>query len=74
MAAVLINPVLLNQIEQIIEWGVSGYMDWQAIQAADADFITNFKAALAANRPMTDDEWTATHTAAQAAHDALANA
>ena len=68
------NPELLAQLIQLIEWGVSGLLDWKAIQASNAGFAPSLKAALAENRPLTDDEWAPIHTSAQAAHDALANA
>lgn len=68
------NPLLLTQLEQLFQWGVSGLLDWKAAQAANDQFLPSLQAALAGNRPLTTDEWAPIHAAAQAGHDTLANA
>lgn len=68
------NAELLAQLIQLVEWSVSGLMDWKANQATNAQFADTLKAALNENRPLTADEWAPIDAAAQAAHDALANA
>lgn len=70
----MINEELLAQLEQLIAWGISGALDWKAQQASDAQFSVSVSAALQGNRPLTADEWAPIHAAAQAGHDALANA
>jgi hypothetical protein len=68
------NPLLIQQIEQLFQWGVSGALAWQANRAQNAQWLPVLSAALAANRPLNDEEWSTIHNSAQAAHDALANA
>jgi hypothetical protein len=68
------NPLLLSQIEQLFQWGISGVLAYQANKAANAAFLPSLTAALSENRPLTPEEWGPIHSRAQAAHDALANA
>jgi hypothetical protein len=65
------NEVL---IEQLIQWFITGILDFKANDATYAQFRPMIVAALSENRNLTDDEWAQVHAAAQAAHDDAANA
>jgi hypothetical protein len=61
-------------IEQIIQWFITGILDFKSDDAVYAQFRPMFVAALSENRNLTDDEWAQVHAVAQAAHDDAADA
>lgn len=67
------NPTVLLA-EQLIQYGVMVMTGLLAGDNSAAQFNPVFSAALAANRPLTPDEWAPIQAAADAAHNALQNA
>lgn len=68
------NPLLLEQIIQLITWGVTGLLNLKENDAFLGQMIPALKLALSENRPLTDEEWQPIHDAAQQAHDELRDA
>jgi len=68
------NPTLIEQIIQLISWGMTGLLSLKENDASNAAFIPALRAALAENRPLTAEEWAPIQAAVDAAHTGLQNA
>lgn len=68
------NPALLSQLIQLIQWGITGALAFKANDAFVGQFADTLKAALAENRPLTDEEWAPIDAAAAAASQRLQDA
>lgn len=68
------NPALVAQLIQLIQWGITGALAFKANDAFVGQFVATLQAALDENRPLTDAEWAPIDAAAQAANDRLQNA
>lgn len=68
------NPALVEQLMQLIEWGVSGLLNWKENTAYNDTYKPAILAALAANAPLPDDVWAQITADQQAAHAALQQA
>lgn len=51
------DPTLILQIEQLLQWAATGLLKWKEADGTDAQWAPVFKQALAENRPLNDDEW-----------------
>ena len=49
--------LLIQQIEQIIQWAATGLLKLKEADGTDAQWAPVFKQALAEDRPLNDDEW-----------------
>lgn len=50
--------LLIQQIEQIIQWAATGLLKWKEADGTDAQWAPVFRQALTENRPLNGDEWT----------------
>lgn len=68
------DPALILQIEQLIQWAATGLLKWKQSDGTDAPFVPVFRAALAENRPLTAAEWAPIEAIVDAATQAALNA
>lgn len=68
------DPILVGQIISLIQWALTGALQFKENDAFVGTVIPALQAALSENRPLTDAEWAPIHAAAQQANDDLQNA
>lgn len=68
------NPALASQLIQLIQWGITGLLAFKANDAFVGQFTDELNAALAENRPISDDTWKVIDDAAAAANQRLQDA
>lgn len=68
------DPALILQIEQLIQWAATGLLKWKQSDGTDAPFVAVFKQALTENRPLTAEEWAPIEAVVDAATQAALNA
>lgn len=68
------NPLLLNQIISLVQWGITALGVVKEGDATNAQFIDTLKQALAENRPLTPEELAPIEALADAAHQGVQNA
>ena len=62
------NPALVSQLIQLIQWGITGLLAFKANDAFVGQFTEELKAALDENRPVSDATWNILDEAAAAAN------
>ena len=67
------NPLLINQILQLLEWGLTGALDLKENDAYNGQYKPALEAALAANQPIDDATWASLSPDIDAAHNAVQN-
>lgn len=68
------NPALVSQLIQIIQWGITGLLAFKANDAFVGEFTEELHQALLENRPVSNDTWTRLDEAATAANQRLQDA
>lgn len=68
------NPALVSQLIQLIQWGITGLLAFKANDAFVGQFTDELNAALAENRPISDETWKVIDDAAAAANQRLQDA
>lgn len=68
------DPTLIIQIEQLLQWAATGLLKLKEADGTDAQWAPVFKQALTENRPLNDDEWNSIQALVDAAVQNALNA